>query len=150
MGWDQVTTDRVVEMHKGGMSRRAIARTLGMGVGKVVGKLYRLGYRDEQRSTQHRNRQAMSTALAKRTGAPSTRRPVENFDALPLPPTQINEDVARKALLDLDRGDCRWPVGDPREGAFGFCALPTAAGRPYCETHCRRARDAKCQPQTAT
>jgi hypothetical protein len=82
--------------------------------------------------------------------APATPIPVEKMEVAPLPPLRVTEDVPRKRLLDLERHECRWPVGDPRQGAFGFCALPKAPDRPYCDAHTRRAlmRDA-CQSATA-
>jgi GcrA cell cycle regulator len=40
-----------------------------------------------------------------------------------------------KTLLELETGDCRWPVGDPRSDNFHFCGAPQMLGRPYCITH---------------
>ncbi|MGD9805121.1 MAG: GcrA family cell cycle regulator [Hyphomicrobiaceae bacterium] len=40
-----------------------------------------------------------------------------------------------KTLLELEAGDCRWPVGDPRHDGFHFCGAPQMLGRPYCITH---------------
>lgn len=40
-----------------------------------------------------------------------------------------------KTLLELESGDCRWPVGDPRHDGFHFCGAPQVLGRPYCITH---------------
>jgi GcrA cell cycle regulator len=48
-------------------------------------------------------------------------------------------DIARKPLLDLLEGDCRWPVGDPQKEGFGFCAAPRIPGKPYCKGHLIRA-----------
>jgi len=49
------------------------------------------------------------------------------------------EEVAKKArrltLMQLTERTCKWPVGDPATDDFWFCGLPTAAGKPYCETH---------------
>jgi len=42
-----------------------------------------------------------------------------------------------KALLDLEKHDCRWPIGEPRLPDFHFCGMPQVAGRPYCELHWR-------------
>jgi GcrA cell cycle regulator len=44
-----------------------------------------------------------------------------------------------KTLLDLERNDCRWPIGEPRHPDFHFCGAPQTAGRPYCELHWRMA-----------
>ena len=56
-------------------------------------------------------------------------------------------DVAAKPLLELEAGDCRWPVGTPGEKDFGFCARPKTAGLPYCEGHVRRAYQPPDQPR---
>jgi GcrA cell cycle regulator len=44
----------------------------------------------------------------------------------------------RRALMELDRSTCRWPVGDPADSGFFFCGGRVAAGRPYCPRHCAR------------
>jgi GcrA cell cycle regulator len=44
-----------------------------------------------------------------------------------------------KKLLDLEKGDCRWPIGEPRHPDFHFCGAPQIADRPYCELHWRMA-----------
>lgn len=56
-------------------------------------------------------------------------------------PTEPEIPVAeRKALVDLEDGDCRWPIGDPLTPGFHFCAQRAAAvGQPYCEHHLHRA-----------
>jgi GcrA cell cycle regulator len=45
----------------------------------------------------------------------------------------------QKTVVTLDRNDCRWPIGDPRQAEFHFCGAPQLAGRPYCELHWRMA-----------
>ena len=45
----------------------------------------------------------------------------------------------RRALMELDRSTCRWPVGDPAGSGFFFCGGRVASGRPYCPKHCARA-----------
>ena len=47
--------------------------------------------------------------------------------------------TGRKKLLDLEKGDCRWPIGEPRLPDFHFCGAPQVADRPYCELHWRMA-----------
>ena len=42
-------------------------------------------------------------------------------------------------LMDLQAIDCRFPIGDPRNDDFGFCAHPVAQGSSYCPTHMRLA-----------
>lgn len=62
----------------------------------------------------------------------------DNLDdrALPEPEIPVAE---RKALVDLEAGDCRWPIGDPLHADFHFCARAAAVGQPYCEHHLHRA-----------
>lgn len=45
----------------------------------------------------------------------------------------------RKGIIELDEGDCRWPIGDPQHEEFHFCAKGKVKGLPYCEHHARRA-----------
>jgi len=46
-----------------------------------------------------------------------------------------NKKSKYKTLLELESGDCRWPVGDPRHDGFHFCGAPQMLGRPYCVAH---------------
>lgn len=148
MGWDEATFQRVKELHRSGVSRRKIANLLGMTAGQVIGKMYRVGLLEAELERPTAHPRAPKKSEPRR--APATPIPVEKMEVAPLPPLRVTEDVPRKRLLDLERHDCRWPVGDPRQGAFGFCALPKAPDRPYCDAHTRRAlmRDA-CQSATA-
>lgn len=59
----------------------------------------------------------------------------EPFDepAPDIPPAE------RKALVDLEAGDCRWPVGDPKDADFGFCGKTKVPGLSYCGPHVQRA-----------
>jgi len=41
---------------------------------------------------------------------------------------------------ELGPDHCRWPVGDPRRGPFGFCGAPRQGTGPYCEAHRQMAR----------
>ncbi len=40
-----------------------------------------------------------------------------------------------KTMEHLEAGDCRWPIGDPRQAGFHFCGASQTAGRPYCIEH---------------
>ena len=49
------------------------------------------------------------------------------------------------SLVDRVEGQCRWPIGDPREEAFRFCGAAVHTMdrngwvRPYCRGHCELA-----------
>lgn len=50
----------------------------------------------------------------------------------PLPPPDVwapLKGVVPVALVDLEPGDCRWPVHG------GFCGCPNNGTGPYCDTH---------------
>lgn len=40
-----------------------------------------------------------------------------------------------KTMSNLEAGDCRWPIGDPRHEDFHFCGAQKVEGRPYCIEH---------------
>ena len=42
-----------------------------------------------------------------------------------------------KTLLELESGDCRWPIGEPRDPDFRFCGAPQRPDCSYCERHWR-------------
>ncbi|WP_282602254.1 GcrA family cell cycle regulator [Paracoccus sp. PARArs4] len=80
---------------------------------------------------------------------PVPRRPVMTAGQ-PLPPQPSANEIspetlasarevekrARKlTLMELTERTCKWPIGDPATDKFWFCGLPSAAGKPYCETH---------------
>ena len=44
----------------------------------------------------------------------------------------------RKTVFTLLPGECRWPIGDPRQKDFHFCGKPQVEGHPYCEFHTRK------------
>jgi GcrA cell cycle regulator len=43
---------------------------------------------------------------------------------------------AVKTMANIEAGECRWPIGDPRQEGFHFCADSQVPGRPYCAAHC--------------
>ncbi len=53
-----------------------------------------------------------------------------------------NNNVKGIPLTDLKGGECRWPIGDPREESFGFCGDHSLAGLPYCTEHAKVAYQA--------
>lgn len=67
------------------------------------------------------------------------------FHHLPKPPKPLppepKHDGSLVALVDLGDRYCRWPVGDPRSPAFGFCGEPIRDGKSFLvdhESYCAR------------
>lgn len=73
-----------------------------------------------------------------RNGQSPSRWPGQKGGAKP-PPLPLPKEQAPPpnliVLLDLQDGDCRYPYGDPRTAAFGFCPAPALYGQPYCKAH---------------
>lgn len=42
-------------------------------------------------------------------------------------------------IRTLGEGMCRWPIGDPKEADFRFCAKMVYSGFPYCGEHVAQA-----------
>jgi GcrA cell cycle regulator len=53
--------------------------------------------------------------------------------------TKPKKATGPKKLLDLEKHDCRWPIGEPRHPDFHFCGARQLQNRPYCELHWRMA-----------
>jgi GcrA cell cycle regulator len=39
------------------------------------------------------------------------------------------------SILELNERTCRWPIGDPKDPAFGYCGAASHPGFPYCAGH---------------
>ena len=144
--WTDETIQRVVSLYRDDKKPiRAIAREVGATPGMISGKLDRLNQKRNFCPDLLRERNRQETK-AKRKQAPVVARAPKKPKFVPpaydLPLPRIN-DVARKALIELEKGECKWPIGDPRDSAFGFCALPAAPDHHYCEHHRRRSVEPK-------
>lgn len=144
--WNDENIQRVVSLfRKDNKSIRNIAKEVGTTSGTISGKLARLNVR---RSFSPgllvgRNRQEAKRQRKQRpTVAPAPAAPKFSAETFELPAQRI-DDVARKPFMSLEKGDCKWPIGDPRDSAFGFCALPAAPDHHYCEHHRRRSVEPK-------
>ena len=47
--------------------------------------------------------------------------------------------MRRCSLVELDDGQCRWPLGDAHQVATQFCGGDAVPGRCYCAHHLQRA-----------
>ena len=58
-----------------------------------------------------------------------------------------NAAARRVGIMDLQRGECRWPVNDAAKGGEHlFCAAPAIPGKPYCAAHAAVAYQAAREP----
>lgn len=50
-------------------------------------------------------------------------------------PIELPEITARRTLIDLRHGECRWCDGDPLTADHSFCGQPAKDGSSWCEAH---------------
>jgi GcrA cell cycle regulator len=77
----------------------------------------------------------------------------------PRPPAQAIETAKLRcveveprylSLIELERGDCRYPYGGDEEGeAITFCGHPRRAGSSYCTPHFHLSRNPVMPPERA-
>lgn len=159
--WDDDVVAKLTEYWKEGFSCSQIAAKLysefnfEISRSAVIGKLNRMGMKSNVEVTRIKNRSASRRTLAKVGKKPAPKvnpRPARVMSGLfvggggdlppvePLPKEESPSDYAKLYTLDqLEKGMCKWPVGDPKTPDFGFCGKDRVPGQPYCMGHCQRA-----------
>ena len=130
MSW---TDDRVALLKKlwgEGKTAAEIAKELG-GVTRnaVIGKAHRLKLSNRVSPIQQNKKPANNSPKP---------QPVQVQAKTPPKPILKDADQdnrKRIPLTELKAGECRWPIGDPREKNFGFCGCKSIPGLPYCLEH---------------
>lgn len=146
MPWTEERIDMLKGLWKDGLSCSQIAAQIG-GVTRcaVIGKVHRLGLSgrtvakrdngERQRPSGSRIRNRV-VSLHLSTGEQTDIRSIANE---PKPLTQA--DGSHIGVLEIGKGQCRWPHGDIRTGDLHFCGHPVHADSPYCAHHTSRAWD---------
>lgn len=134
MAAEDWTPDRIAMLRRlcaEGLSFDTIGGLMGISRSAAIGKAKRLGIQKFPAKPSPRQRPV--TACGKRILTPRivTSEPVKAADDAPAP--------LMVPLLDLEPNMCRWPCGDPRDPAFGFCGHEARTGSSWCEHHYRRA-----------
>ena len=128
MKWDQTLSDRLREMWKHHSSGEIVAMLHSEGYAvtrsAVMGRVSRMKLPFGKSHTCE-----VSRALSRRSPRPRIPRIPQNKPA----------NGERKTLLDLDPGDCRWPVGEEGD-TYTFCGCPKDGDLPYCAAHWRQSR----------
>ena len=154
--WTKERVEELTQLWNSDHSSQDISERWGISRSAVVGKVYRLrrsgiplrteyeAARIHRTKAQHRRRKERASAVPgnfrygaqpKKPSALLAQLLREAKAGAPILPQAT--DVPRKALLDLEDRDCRFPctTGPPHR----FCAAPRIPGLPYCLDHARRA-----------
>ncbi len=121
-----------------GLSCAQIAAEIGVSRNAVIGKLSRLGLSRGRRSAGQTER----TGQRSRRPATFTQRRILRVIYAEVNLPAGSESVSspdRCSLLDLSPGICRWPISNPNNNDFFFCANCSVPGLSYCAGHARLA-----------
>jgi GcrA cell cycle regulator len=128
---ERVTTLR--NLWSRGLSASQIAGELDTSRNAVLAKAWRLDLSRSAPAPKPRPQRDEAARIRDKTAA-------ADIEAILAAWVRPGIDIARKPLTDLEADDCKWPVGEPGQAAFGFCACRRVAGAPYCSTHLNRSR----------
>ena len=158
LGWTEERMDTLKKLWGEGFSASQIANELG-GVTRnaVIDKVHRLGLSGRAKAP---------IAQSHRPKKPATRQPAPSQPHRAHSPLQVTGNTALKhdllpaikpqidlrpkifslsapplvenaGILELSEQTCKWPVGDPGDNGFHFCARRSDMGIPYCPYHAR-------------
>lgn len=150
MVWTADAVEDLKRLALEGRSASVIAATLGAASrNAVIGKANRIGIKlnGDGRASGHvgkaRARRAEWAAAplffrAAKNSPAAVAHESETKAAWALGEAEVGE-MRRVRFEEIRELECRWPLGDPRSGAFAYCGLMPAKGQSYCAGHCRMA-----------
>lgn len=148
MSWTDERVTMLRDLWAKGLSASQIAVQLG-GVTRnaVIGKAHRLGLesrpspiRGNGTGSRRRNRAIDRALEAKALRGTMADEEIGGEKIVPDGGKRAPEAPIRPlARRGGDVSDCLWPIGDPNDSDFSFCAANTVPGRPYCSEHCAMA-----------
>ncbi len=154
MDWNDNTIAALRQMWLEGMSASQVARQLGGGVSRnaVIGKIHRLGLSGREAPSRPRSLggrppgKSVAKLASNMPPRPVQQRPMKAPTPTPEP---FREAKPSATILTLGEHACRWPIGDPDQGDFGFCGARRPGRGPYCEGHSNVSLRKKLKPITA-
>lgn len=124
-----------------GLSYSQIAKKIpGCSRCGAIGKANRMGYHQPgkaSRPTRIARAPPPRRITFERTAPPPLSAPRAPRAVIPF----RDEPPGCCTILTIGHGQCKWPLGDPRDDGFTLCGKPAEAG-PYCEEHHVRSRQA--------
>ena len=142
------TAERVEQLRNyvvNGLSCSEIATEIGVSRNAVIGKIHRLGLCPVRAPGGVSGRSCPPRSRRERAATPRPLLQVWLCDgarvaaATPAGPVQSGQP---RALLELTKGQCRWPLGEAADDCSAdlvFCGNEAIAGLSYCAGHARMA-----------
>jgi GcrA cell cycle regulator len=130
--WTDDRVQTLARLWRDGLSASQIARALAGGISRnaVIGKAHRLGLNGRANPSPpdlRTSREPRRTIRRVAAPIPPRRRPLTAASA-PLP------TGGGVTVVDVRRGQCRWPIGDPLADGLSLCGCAVVRGA-YCAAH---------------
>jgi GcrA cell cycle regulator len=159
ISWTDERVEVLKRLWSDGLSASQIAGELG-GVTRnaVIGKVHRLGLsgRAKAPATQAQRPKKPTAPILRTTPVRPMTLPLVHgnvalrADHQPAPQPRAETQpkiyalsdaplIDNASILQLNEQTCKWPVGDPGQDGFHFCARRSDSGIPYCAYHARMA-----------
>lgn len=148
MAWTEDRVELLKKLWAEGLSASQVANRLGGCTrNSVIGKVSRLGLpgratTSRAKSPKRRNPRMGQVTQTQQPSSPyGVAAPLEpiceaQVDLAPAPIEDIvMPRLGRLAIITLTERTCRWPIGDPGDADFHFCARESPLGVPYCAQH---------------
>ena len=134
--WTDALMETLRQLWSAGVSASLIARELGHGITRnaVLGKAMREGLGAHKLA-----RMGKPGPKRQRKRRKPVIRVVNVATVLPDEPPKAPE-MRQLQIYELANHHCRWPVGDPQNGDFFFCAADRHDGAVYCPWHMKTAK----------
>lgn len=140
--WTNERVVRLIELFDQGKTGSQIAKDIGASSRcAVMGKLHRLGIKRDPKDRlqpSERRRLYNERRKAKRAGdrpAPPAGQRRRRWTPMLVPKEPLVTEMRRLSLQELKRGQCHYPIGDPKDADFFFCGADTDGTGPYCPQH---------------
>ena len=163
--WTDASIEKLKSLYAEGVSSSTIGKILGTTRNAIIGKVHRLKLHLQAGGERNRAGGRTSAAMVRASRQPkqttvhpfapkkvrvSVKRETQTREVYDMGEAPPGIGADRKGLIDLDTSDCRWPIGDPRQEGFHFCALTKVEGTSYCEYHARMAFQPPARKRDAT
>jgi GcrA cell cycle regulator len=144
MDWSVEAIERLRALWAEGHSTAEIGRRMGISKNAVVGKAHRLSL--PARPSPIRRELGMPTtprpqpARVPRPAGLALRATLPGPSPVTMPTASIPNPAPRPAVVrSFPRlgpvRSCCWPIGEPGQPSFRFCAGDALTGKPYCAEH---------------